>query len=733
MILHNGWLKFWFLILLNILIIQHIKGSEKKFIFIFDYQGSSIDSAQAELNHHIPNLLENHLLKNKNFIVQRVQAEDWKNFDFSSDTIKSNPLAILGSWREEGQFIKIFTRLIALETGGDVLKYENSIAVNEFKSNINFAIPELAETISRDLEIKSTPLGYPFSINDFGILLYDFSPVQSTPLKNSLSSFRHLLRDSLDNFKNNYQLENLNLQRPEPGLLTRIYPVMQPTGVFNVTQSVGQKLNAKLILALYLKPNAKNVTDFPVYFQVLDTLLLIPELEFDGQISLLPAENLFQISWAKNSWQKSELIWNYLKANLLLQYKKYEAADKEFAALKKQSTNLTPEFSKIAINFYLATSRLLTIQPSENLQNDKPAKFWKELSSLYRKALLNSEKLKDHSTSISILNNLGVLKQMQGKSDSALVCFQTARKKPSVHISKIALLRINHNLMAIWQMRKNWENVMALLNENASLLTDSTDQRNLAIIEDYLGYFSENIGNLPAAIEHFRTAIKIKQHLKEQLLLASSYSFLSRLYQSQAAVDSALNYAYLELEIRQNDKVDAQLAQIYERIGNLQRLKGNQNLALENYYKQLEFLQSPGNEQTMIQVHLKIAEIQQGKGNSAASIESLEKARLLAKKERNPALIARILDRMGDIYDSRSQFDAALNAYQQARELFEITNQIERQALATFNIGMIQVKKRNYRQGYEMMQQAMAIEKTAGFSNLSKYNELIEKVREMIR
>ncbi len=733
MILYNGWLKFWFLILLNVLIIQHIRGREKKFIFIFDYQGSSIDSAQAELNHHIPDLLENHLLKNKNFIVQRVQAEDWKNFDCSRDTIKSNPLAIFGSWQEEGQFIKIFTRLIALETGGDVLKYENSIAINEFQSNINFAIPELAETISNDLQHKGTPLGYPVLPSAFGILLCDFAPVQSTPLNNSLVSFRQLFRDSLENFKKKYQLENLNFQRPEPGLLTKLHPATQQAGIFNVTRSIGQKLNAKYIFSLYIKPNAKNVTEFPVYFQVLDTLLLIPELVFDREISFLPSENLDQISWAKNNWQKSELTWKFLKANLLLQNKKYEPAFNEFLAFKRQSTKLPPEVSKIALNFYLATARLLPLLASKGAQNDNSVKFWNELTKFYQKALFNSEKSGANLVSISILNNLGILKQMQGKNDSAFVCFQKARQKAQTDALKAERLRINHNLMVIWQIRKNWTKAMELLNENAKLLTDSTDRRNLAIIEDYRGYFSEKAGNFPAAIEYLQNAVKIKKSFDDQRLLANSYVFLSRFYQAAAELDSAVNYAYLELEIRQNDKVDAQLGHIYERIGNLQRLKGNQNLALENYYKQLEFLQSPGNEQTMIQVHLKIAEIQQGKGNSAASIESLEKARLLAKKERNPALIARILDRMGDIYDSRSQFDAALNAYQQARELFEITNQVDRQALATFNIGMIQVKKRNYRQGYEMMQQAMTIEKTAGFSNLNKYQELIEKVREMIR
>ncbi len=731
--LRKSWIKFGYLFLMHLFIILRIEASEQKFILIFDFKGSSIDSAQAGLNQDIPNLLENHLAQAKNLIVQRIFAEEWSNFNVINDSLKLNPLAIVGSWREDGQILKIVTRVIAFETGGEVLKYENSIAVNEFKSNISFALPELAETISNDLEIKGSPLGYPFPNTDLGVLLCDFAPVQSTTIKNSLLSFRQLLRDSLTIFKNSYQFENINLQRPEPGLLTKIYPAIRQPTIFNVTRPVGEKLNAKMILTLYIKPNARTATDFQIYFQALDTALFLPEIRADGQIPLLPMENLSQVTWPKNSWQKSPLIWKYLKANLLLQNKKYEPAYREFAALNKQQVSLPAEFSKIAINFGLANSRFLSLPPVAHHQNDKPANFWNELTRLYRNSLSASEKSNDFSSSVSILNNLGILKLMQGKSDSALVCLQAARKKALTYALKIEKVRINHNLLALWQNRKNWQNVMELLDENAGLLTDSTDQRNLAVIEDYRGYFLYKNGNIPQAIEHFQNGLRIKRQLNDQLLLASGYAFLSQLYQAQAAPDSALSYAYQELEIRQNFRNDSQLAQIYERIGNLQRLKGNQNLALENYAKQLEFLQSPGNEKTVIQLYLKISEIHQGKGSPAVALESLEKARLLAKKERDPALTARILDRMGDIYDSQNQFEAALTAYQQARELFEITNQIDRQALATFNIGLIQVKKRNYRQGYEIMQQALAIEKTAGLSNLNKYHELIEKVREMIR
>ena len=156
-----------------------------------------------------------------------------------------------------------------------------------------------------------------------------------------------------------------------------------------------------------------------------------------------------------------------------------------------------------------------------------------------------SKKTSNQKGMESCINNVGVIRAMQGDFDQSI---------------------------------KDFEENLALNKEMNSIEGEATAHNNLGLVYYYKGEFSQ-------AVEHYIASLNIYDELDNENGKASAYNNLGLIYENKTDYDKSLHYQKKALEIRLQQEDTQSLAYSYANIGNIYYLKEMRDTALVYFLK----------------------------------------------------------------------------------------------------------------------------------------------------
>lgn len=706
----------WFTgLCLFFLIFSSTFAAQPESIWLFPF--SAPDTTQINLNQEITNRLAQEFEGMKQYQVRRKNIP-FERFSSTNQDLPGctdgqptlNALAISGQWLVLGRSIQMITQVSDVASGVLIAEYESRLQSDDYPSGLAVEAASLVEQIHRDLIERKTPFGFPFHANDYGILYCDFRTAMDQSENDQL--WRDLA-DSLVQQIDREGLPQIKFKRICRKIIDSV--VHQPN--LTLARQLGTELNARLVL--WSESGANQ--DIRLFLANPDTLFELPAIQEAQLAPFAIAQDLGTIEFPETSWSNRQHLLLFVSTLLLVQHQKYQQASDRLQFLAER---VWPDW--FPVHFYVGNAALLSASSHPAGAEIK----LKQAAAAYQTALKYA-----HSAPVlesMVLNNLGVLSQLQGETEAAQSWLKKAVAVAQHGDLKLARIRAYHNLANVFLIKREWPNAAKTYRAGLSLIDTASNPRAAAILLDNLGILDQRQKHYDAAIENFKQGLALKQrsHAGEEIAKTSYY--LGSAYQSKNDWDRALEYYLLSLDENLKIKNDLQIARMYARIGKLHWLKGELNLALEYYLKRAELTRYLGDETQQLETDVIIAEIHQKKGELEASLDYLIRARALSDALSDSLTKAHVLDKAGEILNTQSRYAEALSVFEEAARLFENTNQIERMTLTLFNMGLIQVKLKNYQAGYDLMQTALKKEEAAGFSNLKKEKAFIQQLAAII-
>ena len=737
-------------ILMNTFLPNRIWAADKTKIWLFDFETSAADSTLSSLKQQIPTLLADELSRFNQFQIARVdstarpvnklvfdhQKNGWKNlvrihFNQSETALA---VAVLGKWFVTGKFIRLSTKLVALESGSLIAEYSRNVGREDYLPNLKLELRSLAEKLNADLIDKKTPFGYPFHPKEVGILLGDFYADLNNALADSLRlEMWQTVQDSINALSAREKRFHLKLKRLPRELLQIYLLSAHHSDGHQMALQIGRELNATVVLWGHLSATDQNEgVSLQGHLVNTDTSFQVPKIQLAQLAPFAAARQAARVDFPAVAWSEKSLLIDFLTGSLLVREQKYSPALVKIQNLIQALHQFEPPRTEKFLYFYTGNCYFLNGQQQKN---DWPQALaaWEKASGDYQKAL--PMKLADASSArlkALVLNNLGILNQLRGQADSAVAQLNQALQLAQAYHFNNELLRTSHNLANVYLMKRQWKEALNLYLTSAQLLEASSKKNDLAIVLDNCGILYQRLNKSNDAIIHFQRSLELKQALNQPAELAQSYAYLGSVHQEKGDLDAALDFYLKSLDLNLKQKNELQIARIYEQIGMVHRQQGNLNMALEYFLKRAQIMSYLGNDPQLIETNLVIADIYQKKNDYPAALEFLSKARDTAAMIQDQKMQAQIFDKMGEVYNAQQVYDQALLAFEQAAEILKATEQLERLALVLFNMGLVHLKRQEYQSGYDLIKEAVEIDETGGFFNLKKERQFLQELNYLI-
>lgn len=144
----------------------------------------------------------------------------------------------------------------------------------------------------------------------------------------------------------------------------------------------------------------------------------------------------------------------------------------------------------------------------------------------------------DNQYKISVYNILGNNYKNLYDYDNAIYYYTK-----SISLSTDALTKaiLKNNIAVVYMEKQNYQEAFKILNPLLSIKEVKDDNENYARILDNLGFSFFKIGNSKQGLDYINQAIKIREQIKDDFGLTSSYHHLSEFYNSS---NPALSYRY---------------------------------------------------------------------------------------------------------------------------------------------------------------------------------------------
>jgi tetratricopeptide (TPR) repeat protein len=711
----------WFTgLCLFFLVFSSTFAGQPESLWLFPFSAANGDTTQINLNQEIPNRLAQEFENLKQYRVLR-KTTPFQRFSRMTQNVPgctngqptTDALAVSGNWVSLGRSIHLNTQVSDVASGVLIAEYESRLQNEDFLADLQVEAASLAQRIHQDLIERKSPFGFPFHANDYGILYCDFR----TSLNQSEND--HLWRELTDSLATHIRREGLR-QIKFKRICRQIIDslLVSPSGQQNlaVARRLGSELNARMVL--WSEAGANQSIRFN--FANLDTLFELPAIQEAQLPPFAIARDLGVVEFPETSWSNRQNLLSFVSALLLFQQQKYQPA---FGRWQQLAQQVWPDW--FPVHFYAGNAALL------NATSRRAADGALKPAAEYYHASLRLSDSVPHLTTM-VYNNLGVFSQLQGEPNAALDWFKKAVAVAQRDDLKLARIRAYHNLANVFLIKREWKSAEKTYRAGLSLVDTATNQRAAAILLDNLGILNQRLKNYDAAIQNFQQSLALKQQTHSPEEIAQTGYYLGSAYQSKNELDRALEYYLLSLDENLKIKNELQIARMYAHIGKLHWLKGELNMALEYYLKRAELTQYLGDESKQLETDLIIAEIHQKNGELVAALDYLTRAQALTDVLEDNPTKAHVLDKAGEILNTQSRYPEALSVFEEAVNLFEKTGQIERLTLTMFNMGLIQVKLKNYQAGYDLMQAALEKEEAAGFSNLKKEKPFMRQLATII-
>lgn len=378
--------------------------------------------------------------------------------------------------------------------------------------------------------------------------------------------------------------------------------------------------------------------------------------------------------------------------------------------------------------FYLAESYLRRgIARDKNLTSAN--QDWDSSLVALKSGALIAESSRD---SIYVYNNLGVVFQMLGKLDSAIVYFSKATSQLHEAVGNRDRIKISNNLGNIYLLSGKWKQALDVFQANLEQVKDSSDSLNLAEAYENLGDIYQLILQRNKAIQYYDNALAIRKAMNDEAGMAICFHLLGNVYLGKNEHEPAKRHFKEGLALNLKLKNEPGIADSYDLIGQVFQDSGVADSALYYYQKSMSNYELLDDDIGYFRSLLHQASVYQKKKNFNEAIALYDKALERTNNKDVRKLRAQVYDRLGDIYNSQNNLITAYDYYEQSIALYEELQNYESLSLVLFNMGLIHLKNNEYGEGYQILKRAIEMDKEHGFNNLNNEQDFLQEVEDLL-
>ena len=235
-----------------------------------------------------------------------------------------------------------------------------------------------------------------------------------------------------------------------------------------------------------------------------------------------------------------------------------------------------------------------------------------------------------------------------------------------------------------------------------------------AILLNYKGMVSQNIGELDLAISYTEESVKLYEKIEEKYGLAEAYINLADLYSIKGELDKSLEHLQNSQEIWDEIGNKRNYAKNLMNIGNIYTDKGDLNKARE-FFQQCYELCKEINEKTTIANSLGSIGINHAmRGELDEALEYLQHSLHICEEINDKQILAKNLGSIGIIHHQKGELEQAIDFYEKSLKMNKEIGNIDGTVIFLGNIGEIYRLKGELDKALFYYQQSLQVYERSG-------------------
>lgn len=334
----------------------------------------------------------------------------------------------------------------------------------------------------------------------------------------------------------------------------------------------------------------------------------------------------------------------------------------------------------------------------------------------YLKGLKIYEMLKDGPKQTELMNNLGRVLLVQGKSqeaksfhEKALTIAQETRDLKGEAVSL-------GGLGSVYQSMGEYAKAAECHEKSLAIVRSIGDVRAESYALDLLGNVHQIRGEYAKAADYYEKSLDIRRkigHLKGE---AASLNRLGSLYHSWGKLGKALEYLEQSLDItRRIGDVRGRAASLNE-LGEVCQAWGQYGKAKEYFEESLEISRKIGDAKAEAASLNSLGRVHRAWGQYAKALECFEKSFEIAQKIGDAKAEAASLNNLGTVHRAWGQYEKALECYKKSLDITRTIGDVKGQVASLRSMGIVSAAVREHEEAVQYYEQALAIENGLGLS-----------------
>ena len=186
----------------------------------------------------------------------------------------------------------------------------------------------------------------------------------------------------------------------------------------------------------------------------------------------------------------------------------------------------------------------------------------------------------NHTRFISVVySKTGYALSRISRYDSALVYYSKSLKVRENILDTLGVVNVKNFIGNVYKQKGEYKKAFNLYVEALSLIPDTSlfEARAFTLIN--IGSVFIEVGNLNIVEKYYRNALKIREQLNDDFLIAHTYNKLAQLYFVKGDIDLSIEYCLKSISIFDNKKWEKPLPIIYNTLGLCYLSKNEFNVA----------------------------------------------------------------------------------------------------------------------------------------------------------
>jgi class 3 adenylate cyclase len=278
----------------------------------------------------------------------------------------------------------------------------------------------------------------------------------------------------------------------------------------------------------------------------------------------------------------------------------------------------------------------------------------------YYQALLLRRQLGNPEEVGSTLNNLGVLSEMMGRHDSAIVYHRENLRIQQQRRDTVRMARALFNLAGAYQEAALYNEAQTYLQEARLILEARNDPDGTAKVYTQMGHIRFELGLYREALEWYRRSLSLRREEQEDpMRLAEALRDCANALDEMDSSKTAILYYHQALDLLQKQKDRPGIADVYTNLSDAYKHSGNYPAALQSIQEAIKIHRVLEDETALMEDYNVAGDVHYRMKDYEVSLDYVQKYYAIAQQNNNSKYIQNAYKDFAEVYAARGDYSLA--------------------------------------------------------------------------